>query len=102
MPEILDKSEFDKRPNMKYHLYDPQLFAMYRECAPHLERPCYGNHANTIYSHALNINFLESIIALNRSVDPSEATLFIIPVFYNQVVIPGAPCHGQSSESLWH
>ena len=78
---ILDKSEFEKRPKVKYHLYDPQLFDMYRKCMPIINRPCYT--ANDP-KHALDVHFVESIIALNESVDPWDATLFIVPVLYSQ------------------
>ena len=96
--QLLDKSEYLKRPKVKYHLYDPQLFLMYKECLPRLHRPSYASLKFNIFTHCLDINFVESIIALNESVDPSEATLFIIPVFYNQATLPSFPCHYHENE----
>lgn len=99
---LLDKSEFEKRllPSIKYHLYDPQLFHMYTQCLPILERPCYASKVYNGFIYALDINFLEAIVALNQSVSPSEATLFIIPVFYNQVTAPGNPCYHLDRKAL--
>lgn len=98
---LLDKSEFERRPRVKYHLYDPQLFTMYTECLPKLKRPCYSNSGYNNFVYMLDVLFLESIIALNQSVHPSEATLFIIPVFYNQATVPDFPCF-QSGNELKH
>ena len=95
---LVDRTEYLKRPKVKYHLYDPQLFALYTECLPKLERPCYANHGFNSYFHTLDILFLEGIIALNESVDPSEADLFIVPVFYNQVTVPNHPCYHKGDE----
>ena len=95
---LVDRTEYLKRLKVKYHLYDPQLFALYTECLPKLERPCYANHGYNSYFHTLDILFLEGIIALNESVDPSEADLFIVPVFYNQVTVPNHPCHHKGDE----
>ena len=91
---IVDTSEFERRfPKIRYHLYNPQLFYMYTECLPLLRRPCYFNRMYNVFSHGLDINFVEAIIALNQSVPPSEADLFIIPVFYNQATVWDMPCH---------
>ena len=90
---LLDRTEYLKRPRVKYHLYDPQLFTMYTECLPKLDRPCYANQGYNTFVHSLDILFLESIIALNESVDPSEADLFIVPVFYNQATVTDYPCY---------
>ena len=91
---ILDASEYERRlPKVRYHLYDPQLFLMYTECLPVLRRPCYSTRSKNEYFHGLDMNFVEAIIALNQSVPPSEADLFIIPVFYNQAYLWNMPCH---------
>ena len=79
---LFDKAEFERRPRVKYHLYDPQLFDMYSKCLPMLRRPCYGTND---HKHSVDVLFLESIIALNESVDPWDATLFVVPVLYSQL-----------------
>ena len=94
---IIDKSEYDKRPRVKYHLYDPQLFAMYKDCLPKLGRPCFKGHD---FKHTLDVNFVEAIIALNQSVDPWDATLFIVPVFFNQVDNPNYPCSQHAAKHI--
>ena len=91
---ILDESEYGRRlPKIRYHLYDPQLFLMYTECLPLLKRPCYSTRYKNEYFHGLDMLFVEAIIALNQSVPPSEADLFVIPVFYNQAYLWNMPCH---------
>ena len=62
------------------------------ECLPLLSRPCYSNHGYNTFVHGLDFLFVEAIIALNQSVSPSEADLFIIPVFYNQATVADGPC----------
>ena len=93
---FLDKSEFEKRPKVKYHLYDPQLFDMYSKCLPLLNRPC--RRVNDP-KYSVDLHFVESIIALNESVDPWDATLFIVPVLYSQFDGgPHAICHVSHAE----
>ena len=95
---IIDKSELERRSLVKYHLYDPQLFDMYTECITKLYRPCYSGHD---FKHSLDVNFIEAMIALNQSVDPWDATLFIIPVLYDQVDGgPKAFCHSLHAPRL--
>ena len=61
---ILDESEYGRRsPKIWYHLYDPQLFLMYTECRPLLNRPCYSNHGYNTFSHGLDILFVEATVA---------------------------------------
>ena len=87
--DIVDVSELERRPDIKYHLYDPHLFSAYSECLPVLQRPCYAGHS---IIHNLDILFLESLISLNRSVPMDEAKIFIIPVFYNEIDSKAGAC----------
>ena len=96
---MFDESELlqPSRKPVKYHLYDPNLFLMYTECLPLLNRPCFDS---PIKKYSTDVVFLESLIALNRSVPPHEAELFVIPVFYNQADAPNGPCFPQRDHMI--
>ena len=98
---MFDETELlqSSRKPVKYHLYDPQLFLMYTDCLPLLHRPCFDSPF-FLMKYATDVVFLESLIALNRSVPPHEAELFVIPVYYNQADVPAGSCFPQRDHMI--
>ena len=66
--------------DVRYHLYDPSAFAMYRKC----------KHASVQAVHHAKFSvdrlFLEHLIDEGKSVPPDQAELFVIPVVYSDSV----------------
>lgn len=70
-----------KPVNCNYHLYNPELFDMYTQCSK-------ANYSEKVYQqHGQDSLFYSTLLAMNASMDPAQAHLFIVPALMSLSVI---------------
>ena len=84
----------DVRPDVRYHLYDPSEFDMYRNCPV-----ATSSHAG-FDKHSVDRLFVEQLVAENRSVPPEQAEVFVVPAIYTESVRGLCGNHAANHEQL--